>query len=77
VGPEDPQWGQIIVAVVVPATGADPDPDDLRAHVRSHLRGSRTPDRVVFRAELPTNATGKVLRRELIQELQATTKEPA
>jgi acyl-CoA synthetase (AMP-forming)/AMP-acid ligase II len=72
VGPEDPQWGQIIVAVVVPAAGADPDPDELREHVRSQLRGSRTPDRVVFRDELPTNATGKVLRRELVQELTAS-----
>ena len=33
------------------------------------LRGSRTPDRVVFRDELPTNATGKVLRREIVEEL--------
>jgi len=46
------------------------------------LRGSRTPDRVVFRTELPTNATGKVLRRELVSELNAqqlhrTSKEPA
>ncbi|WP_006244967.1 class I adenylate-forming enzyme family protein [Mycolicibacterium tusciae] len=71
VGPDDPQWGQIIVAVVVPAAGAKPDPDELREHVRSQLRGSRTPDRVVFRDELPTNATGKVLRRELVQELTA------
>lgn len=70
VGPEDPQWGQIIVAVVVPADGAEPDADELREHVRKHLRGSRTPDRVVFRAELPTNATGKVLRRQLVDELQ-------
>jgi acyl-CoA synthetase (AMP-forming)/AMP-acid ligase II len=68
VGPEDPQWGQIIVAVVVPVGGTNPDPDELREHVRAHLRGSRTPDRVVFRDELPTNATGKVLRRELVDE---------
>jgi acyl-CoA synthetase (AMP-forming)/AMP-acid ligase II len=68
VGPEDPEWGQIIVAVVVPADGATPDPDELREHVRAHLRGSRTPDRVVFRDELPTNATGKVLRQELVDE---------
>ncbi|MEO3760104.1 fatty acid--CoA ligase family protein [Mycobacterium sp. B14F4] len=72
VGPEDPQWGQIIVAVVVPAESASPDPDELREHVRAHLRGSRTPDRVVFRDELPTNATGKVLRRELLAELTAS-----
>lgn len=69
VGVPDPQWGQTIVAVVVPAPGADPDPDELREHVRKQLRGSRTPDRVVFRAELPTNATGKVLRREIIATL--------
>jgi acyl-CoA synthetase (AMP-forming)/AMP-acid ligase II len=68
VGPEDPEWGQIIVAVVVPADGATPDPDELREHVRAHLRGSRTPDRVVFRDELPTNATGKVLRQQLVDE---------
>lgn len=76
VGPEDPQWGQIIVAVVVPADTPDgpatPDVDELREHVRRQLRGSRTPDRIVFRDELPTNATGKVLRRELIAELTAT-----
>ncbi|MGV9799971.1 class I adenylate-forming enzyme family protein [Mycobacterium sp. NPDC003449] len=77
VGPEDPQWGQIIVAVVVPAAGVSPDPDDLRAHVRGQLRGSRTPDRVVFRDELPTNATGKVLRRQLVDELQPLSKESA
>lgn len=75
VGPEDPEWGQIIVAVVVPAAGTEPQPEELREFVRAQLRGSRTPDRVVFRDELPTNATGKVLRRELVSELNA--KEPA
>lgn len=77
VGADDPGWGQIIVAVVVPQPGTDPDVEELRAHVRSQLRGSRTPDRVVFRAELPTNATGKILRRELVDELNAQSKEPA
>jgi len=75
VGVEDPQWGQAIVAVVVPAVGTDPDPEELREHVRKSLRGSRTPDRVVFRDELPTNATGKVLRREIVDELRAAPAE--
>ena len=70
VGVEDPQWGQAIVAVVVPAAGIDPDPEELREHVRKNLRGSRTPDRVVFRDELPTTPTGKVLRREIIETLK-------
>jgi long-chain acyl-CoA synthetase len=75
VGVDDPQWGQAIVAVVVPAEGAEPDPEDLRAYVHKSLRGSRTPDRVVFRDELPANATGKVLRRVLVDELRAAPAE--
>lgn len=75
VGVPDPQWGQAIVAVVVPATGAQPDADELREHVRKVLRGSRTPDRVVFRDVLPTNATGKLLRREIIEDLRIANAE--
>ncbi|MGE0215233.1 class I adenylate-forming enzyme family protein [Mycolicibacterium sp.] len=77
VGVDDPEWGQIIVAVVVAQPGTHPDVEEVRGHVRAGLRGSRTPDRVVFRDELPTNATGKVLRRQLVDELNSTAKEPA
>lgn len=77
VGVEDPQWGQAIVAVVVPAAGVEPDPEELREFVRKALRGSRTPDEVVFRDELPTTATGKVLRREIIQTLKGLRAAPA
>ena len=73
VGVEDAEWGQIMVAVVVPVMHINPDPEELRAHVRQHLRGSRTPDRVVFREELPTTPTGKVLRRQLVEELKSET----
>lgn len=75
VGVEDDQWGHAIVAVVVPAAGTNPDPDELREHVRKLLRGSRTPDRVVLRDELPTNATGKLLRREIVASLSAANIE--
>jgi len=70
VGVDDLEWGQIIVAVVVAALGTTPDPDELREHVRRSLRGSRTPDRIVFRDRLPTSATGKVLRREIVESLE-------
>jgi long-chain acyl-CoA synthetase len=69
VGVDDPQWGQAIVAVVVPAAGSTPDPQQLREHVRKALRGSRTPDRVVFRDHLPATPTGKILRRSIIESL--------
>ncbi|MFI7670388.1 class I adenylate-forming enzyme family protein [Nocardia sp. NPDC049526] len=75
IGVPDPQWGQIIVAVVVPAHGSNPEPELLRDHVRANLRGSRTPDRIVFRDQLPSTPTGKVLRRNLIEELTPTVEE--
>ncbi|MFI0354940.1 class I adenylate-forming enzyme family protein [Actinomadura sp. 9N407] len=68
-GIADDEWGQRIVAVVVPVPGAAPHPEDLRAFVRARLRSSRTPDDVVFRTDLPHTATGKLLRRDLAAEL--------
>jgi len=76
VGTDHPEWGQAIVAVVVPVAGLRPDPDELRDYVRQALRGSRTPDQVVFRDELPTNATGKVLRREIVAGLREAIPDP-
>jgi acyl-CoA synthetase (AMP-forming)/AMP-acid ligase II len=46
-----------------PAAGADVG--TLRAFTRARLRSSRTPDQFVFVSELPTNTTGKVVRRDL------------
>ena len=41
VGAEHPEWGQEIVAVVVPVAGIDPDPAELREHAQ-RTAGSRT-----------------------------------
>jgi acyl-CoA synthetase (AMP-forming)/AMP-acid ligase II len=68
-GAPDEEWGERIVAVIVPVPGADPEPDDIRAFVRVRLRSSRTPDDVVFRPDLPYTATGKLLRRDLARQL--------
>ncbi|MET9214082.1 MULTISPECIES: class I adenylate-forming enzyme family protein [unclassified Nocardia] len=68
IGIDDVQWGQIIVAVVVPGGDHAPDPEELRGFARAGLRGSRTPDRVVFRDSLPATPTGKILRRDLVAE---------
>ncbi|MCV7142417.1 MULTISPECIES: class I adenylate-forming enzyme family protein [Mycolicibacterium] len=70
VGLEDAEWGQIIVAVIVREAGRDPEPEQLREFARTKLRGSRTPDRIVFRGQLPTTPTGKVLRREILDDLR-------
>ncbi|HVT78738.1 MAG TPA: class I adenylate-forming enzyme family protein, partial [Acidimicrobiales bacterium] len=67
VGIPDVEWGERVVAVVVPC--GDCTEDELRAHVRAALRSASTPERIAFRDELPFNETGKLLRRVLREEL--------
>ena len=69
VGIPDDEWGQRIAAVVVASTGATVDAEELQAFAREHLRGSKTPEVVVFRDELPRTPTGKLLRREILADL--------
>jgi O-succinylbenzoic acid--CoA ligase len=64
VGRADPEWGQAVTAVVVPADGADPPTlDALRAAVADVLPPWCAPKAVELRADLPRTALGKVQRR--------------
>jgi len=66
-GAPDEMWGQKIVAAVVLQDGETATAAELRDYVRGKLRGSRTPDEVVFVDELPYTATGKLLRNQVAQ----------
>ena len=59
VGLPDPEWGEQVVAVVVPAAGAAVEAVVLQRWVRERLRSSRTPSRVEFVPSLPYTKTGK------------------
>jgi fatty-acyl-CoA synthase len=65
VGVDDPEFGQRLVAYVVLARGATATEDELIQHVRTNLARYKAPRQVVLVDELPRNATGKVLRRNL------------
>jgi long-chain acyl-CoA synthetase len=69
VGAPDPEWGEIPVAFVVPATGAAPDAAALDAHCLAHIARFKRPKRYVFTDALPKNAYGKVLKTELRERL--------
>ncbi len=47
------------------AAGAEVSEADLRAHVKANLASYKAPREVEFLDELPRNATGKILKREL------------
>jgi acyl-CoA synthetase (AMP-forming)/AMP-acid ligase II len=65
IGVPDGDWGQRLAAYVVLRPGETLGPDEIREHVRSHRARFSVPRDVVFLDELPRNATGKVLNREL------------
>ena len=69
VGIPDDVWGQRIVSAVVLRPGQTVDVEALRDYVRHELRGSKTPDTIVFRDSLPHTDTGKMLRRVVLTEL--------
>jgi fatty-acyl-CoA synthase len=65
VGVEDEEFGQRLRAFVVVESGREPSADELKDHVKANLARYKVPREIVFIAELPRNATGKVLKREL------------
>lgn len=65
IGVEDDEYGQRLKAFAVVAEGADASEEDLKAYVKAHLAGYKTPREIEFLPELPRNATGKILKREL------------
>jgi acyl-CoA synthetase (AMP-forming)/AMP-acid ligase II len=65
IGVAHPRWVETPLAVVVPAPGAELGEEELIEHCRERLAGYKKPSAVVFVEELPRNASGKVLKREL------------
>jgi acyl-CoA synthetase (AMP-forming)/AMP-acid ligase II len=66
VGVDDDDFGKRLRAFVVLCEGADVSEDDLKDHVKRNLARYKVPREIVFVDELPRNATGKVLKRELV-----------
>jgi acyl-CoA synthetase (AMP-forming)/AMP-acid ligase II len=71
IGVDDEQFGQRLRAFVVKEDGADVSEEDLKDYVKANLARYKVPREIVFVDELPRNATGKVLKRELAERQPA------
>lgn len=65
VGSPDPEWGEIVVAFIVGSASTE----ELDAHLLQRIARFKRPKRYVVVDQLPKNSYGKVLRRELRQQL--------
>ncbi|MBI4988641.1 MAG: AMP-binding protein [Rhodocyclales bacterium] len=69
VGAPDAEWGEVVLAFVVPRPGTQVDAAGLDALCLDHIARFKRPKRYVFLEALPKNATGKVLKTELRERL--------
>jgi acyl-CoA synthetase (AMP-forming)/AMP-acid ligase II/carbon monoxide dehydrogenase subunit G len=67
IGVDDKDFGQRLKAFVVLDKGKKATEDELKKHVKENLAGFKVPREIEFVDDLPRNATGKVLKRELAQ----------
>jgi len=63
------EWGQIVAAVVVLRPGSAATPDELSEYCRSRLASFKKPEVIRVVEELPRNPLGKILRKELREQL--------
>jgi acyl-CoA synthetase (AMP-forming)/AMP-acid ligase II len=65
VGEPSEEWGQVIKAFVVVRSGQQANADDLKVFCTSRLASFKRPELYEFLPELPKNALGKILRKDL------------
>jgi fatty-acyl-CoA synthase len=68
IGIPDERLGETVMAIIVPAAGAQPTPDELTRHCRDWLGGFKVPRKFAFVETLPRSALGKVLKTMLRQD---------
>ena len=68
IGVDDEDYGKRLKAFVVLSDGAKADEDELKEFVKKNLARYKVPREIVFLDELPRNATGKVLKKDLAED---------
>lgn len=72
-GVEDPAMGERLIAVVVPAAGANPDEEDLKIRLKDEVSTYKVPRNILIRkyADLPRTDASKPHKRKLKDKLLA------
>jgi long-chain acyl-CoA synthetase len=66
IGIPDAQWGEAVMAIVVPREGVEVTEKEIIEHCRGLIAGYKCPKRVVFQTtQLPKSGPGKILKTEL------------
>lgn len=69
IGLPDKEYGERVVAYIIPKSGKDIDVVDLKAYMKTKLSPFKVPKAFVTVSELPKSSTGKLLKRELKKQV--------
>lgn len=72
IGRADDEWGEIIVAAVVPRDGTGPSESDVIENCRAHVAGYKKPREVIFLDAIPRNVAGKIDKTALKRRLNGS-----
>ena len=65
IGIPDKEWGEIVLALIVPQSGEKPEPEELINYCRDKLGSHMKPRRIEFVESLPKTETGKIYKPAL------------
>ena len=71
IGRADPEWGEVVVAVITPRAGAKPSSQELDAHCLSEMARFKRPKHYCVCDDLPKNNYGKILKTDLRTRLDS------
>ncbi|WP_249593872.1 class I adenylate-forming enzyme family protein [Peribacillus frigoritolerans] len=71
IGMPDEVWGEKVTAVFVPKNGKKISEEEIIEFCRNELAGFKIPRMVIERNQLPRNASGKVMKYQLRDEIKA------
>jgi long-chain acyl-CoA synthetase len=69
VGLPDPEYGELVAAAIVPEPAQSLDAQELGRFLAPRLAGYKVPTRVAVVEEIPRNASGKIVRRAVAEQL--------
>ena len=65
IGVPHPKWGETCLALIIPAKGSSPDPEQIKNWANERLSRIQRLEKVEIQDEFPRNALGKVIKKEL------------
>ena len=64
----DAKWGEAVTAVVQLKAGAEVGEDELRIFCKGEIASYKVPRKILFIAEMPRSASGKILKYKLREQ---------